>query len=479
MAGSVALALLMARDFTAHTENPYRSLITFFGLPALIFLGLILFLIAIRIQVVAARRRGEQVHFALRIEPTDPRYMRNLWLFLGLSVFGILSVGFIGFKGYEATESVAFCGETCHEVMEPEFVTHQNSPHARVECVECHIGPGASYFVKSKIDGLRQVWAVTFDTFGRPLEGPFQLRPARETCEECHWPESFFGSKVTTATYYSLDEENSPWSIVLLLDIGKESRTADPSGIHWHMLTENVVEYIATDAERQEIPWVRVTRTDGSIGLYTKPGQFIPQLNDPDVEIRNFDCLDCHNRPSHIFEQPSDAINVAMASGRLASDLPHLKRAALTLLLDDYADRDTAHREIDQGLMVYYQRSDPDVATHRAGEIQAAAQALVDIYDSNFFPEMKTDFRARVNNSGHRSSPGCFRCHDGTMSDAAGNTITNDCNSCHVILGLGEGANPEALETNLTGVEFEHLGTIGDQWKTRLCSDCHANFQGF
>jgi hypothetical protein len=333
--------------------------------------------------------------------------------------------------------------------------------------------------VKAKIDGLRQVWAVFMNSFDRPLEGPFKLRPARETCEECHWPDSFLGSKLTTATYYSLNEDNSPWSIALLLDIGTDAQASAPSGIHWHMLTENEVEFIGSDAEADEIPWVRVTRLDGSVGVYTRPGDYVEELDDPDTEIRPFDCLGCHSRPSHVFAQPSDSINLAMSVGRLPTDLPHLKSTGLTLLLGDYDDRESAHAGIENGLTAYYQESYPEVLSQRRREIERAAGTLIEIYDGNFFPEMKTDFRARVDNSGHRSSRGCFRCHDGTMVDAAGDTITNDCNVCHLIVGIGEGDDPSALETNLAGYDFDHLGTVGEQWRNRECSDCHQGFQGF
>ena len=93
--------------------------------------------------------------------------------------------------------------------MGPQNVTYHNSPHARVPCVECHIGPGTGFWVRSKIDGVRQVVATATDSFERPIPTPVvSLRPAQETCEECHWPAQFFGQKLITHNYYQTDENS-------------------------------------------------------------------------------------------------------------------------------------------------------------------------------------------------------------------------------------------------------------------------------
>ena len=302
VAGSLVFLALFAVDLTSGAQNPYRALVTFIGLPALITLGALLFLLALRLQVVKARKQGVKVRFHLRVEPSDPSYMRNLWLFLGLLVVLLVVVAFSGLQAYQATESVAFCGDTCHTVMEPQAVTYEVSPHARVACAECHIGPGASFWVKSKVDGLRQVWKTITDSFDRPIATPIRsLRPAQETCEECHWPEQFYGQKLITRSYYRTDEANSPWTISLLMNIGGgDARTGGTEGIHWQMIVGNTVEYIATDPARQEIAWVRRTDAEGNVTVYTDPNNPVDPQADG-VEVRRFDCIDCHNRPSHRF----------------------------------------------------------------------------------------------------------------------------------------------------------------------------------
>jgi hypothetical protein len=266
--------------------------------------------------------------------------------------------------------------------------------------------------------------------------------------------------------------------VTLVLNVGRESRGSEPAGIHWHMLTENKVEYIAADAERQDITWVRVTKTDGTVSTFTEGGGYVAELEE-EPEIRTFDCLDCHNRPSHTFEPPADAINNALLSGRLSSDLPFLKREGLQLLVGEYPDRETAHTEISLGLMSYYVANYPDLALDRNADITAAADSLIEIYDANFFPEMRTDFRTHLDNSGHRSSEGCFRCHGGNMLDRDGVAITAACDACHLIIGLGPGTDPGTIEVDLGGLSFDHPGNVGDKWKQRTCASCHSEFIGF
>ena len=111
-------------------------------------------------------------------------YLRRALLLVGLLTFVNFAImGAASYKGVEYMDSAQFCGQTCHTVMSPEFTAYVNSPHSRVACVECHIGPGAPWFVKAKISGVRQVFAVTLKTYSRPIPSPVhELRPARDTC---------------------------------------------------------------------------------------------------------------------------------------------------------------------------------------------------------------------------------------------------------------------------------------------------------
>jgi len=481
LAGGALFVVLLMIEFTSATENPYRSLVTFVIAPFIITAGFGLFLFSIWMQVRSARRRGEKVRFNLTIDPADPAYMKNLWLFLGLTAFLVITVIYSGTKAYEATDSVSFCGETCHEVMEPQSVTYHNSPHARVPCVECHIGPGASFWVKAKFDGVRQLFATALNTYSRPIETPvMNLRPAQETCEECHWPQQFYGDKLVTRTYYRTDEDNSPWTINLLVKIGGGNpRTGHLEGIHWHMIGSNRVEYIATDEKRQNVPWVRLINEAGDTTIYTDPGADIPDPSDPQTEVRKFDCMDCHNRPSHLFRPPAVALNLALSTGQMSRDLPYIRSIGLDLLNSEYATRDEAVAALSTRLMEYYQENYPDLAASRKDEIEAAAGVLRDIYNINFFPEMKTDYRARENNLSHFVNDGCFRCHDGVKENAEGNTISSGCGTCHLIVAQGPSENTDDLESKLTGLEFTHPEDIDEAWKEMKCTECHDSESGY
>jgi len=481
LAGGALFAVLLMIEFTSRTENPYRSLVTFVIAPFIITVGFGLFLVSIWLQVRSARRRGEQVRFNLTIDPADPAYMRNLWLFLGLTAFLVVVVIYSGTKAYDATDSVAFCGETCHEVMEPQNVTYHNSPHARVPCVECHIGPGASFWVKAKFDGIRQLFATAMNTYSRPIETPVKnLRPAQETCEECHWPRQFYGDKLVAHTYYRTDKENSPWTINLLVKIGGGNpRTGHLEGIHWHMIGSNHVEYIATDEKRQTIPWVRLINEVGDTTIYAEPGADIPDPNDPATEIRKFDCMDCHNRPSHLFRPPAVALNLALSTRQIQPDLPYIRSVGLDLLNAEYKDRAEAIAALSTKLMDYYRENYPELADSLKDEINSASVVLQNIYNLNFFPEMKTDYRARENNLSHFVNDGCFRCHDGVKEDADGNTISHGCKTCHLIVAQGPSEDTDALESSLTGLEFIHPEDIDEAWKEMKCTECHDPESGY
>lgn len=481
LAGGALFVILLMMDLTSSHGNPYRALVTFVVAPALITIGFLLFLLSTWLQVRDARKKGEEIRFTLSIDPSDPQYMKNLWRFLAISAALVILLVYSGYRGYEATDSVGFCGEVCHEVMEPQSVTYHNSPHARVPCVECHIGPGASFWVKSKVDGLRQLYATAVNSYSRPIETPVEnLRPAQETCEECHWPQQFYGEKLVTKTYFRSDEENSPHTIKLLVKIGGGNpRTGEMEGIHWHMLGANKIEYIAADRKRQDIIWARLVTADNDTMIYSDPDADLPDLSDPEVEIRQFDCIDCHNRPSHLFQPPATLINLALSTGQISTDLPYVRELGLELLNDEYETKPAALAKIPESLTEYYNDNYPELLTTHAGDIAAAGQALNAMYKNNFFPEMNTDYRVRENNLSHFVNDGCFRCHDGVMENQNGGVVSNDCSTCHLIVAQGPSANLSDLDSDIEGLEFSHPEDIDEAWKDMKCTECHDPESGY
>ena len=359
---------------------------------------------------------------------------------LNLLIFGTAT-----YRGVEYMDSTTFCGTTCHTVMQPEYTAFQNSPHAHVSCVECHIGPGAPWFVRSKLSGLRQVFAVTFKTYSRPIPSPVKyLRPARETCEQCHWPQRFTGDKFLVNTSYKDDEKNTPQTDVLLLKVG--GRTWQGLvGIHGHHLSDQArIRYISTDAQRQVIPAVYYTDDSGKtiefLSTDSKPTQ--QQLNKG--EQRVMDCIDCHNRPTHAFEMPESAVDKQMSLGTISPELPYIKKKAVELLKVDYPNRDEARQRILAELNNFYRSYYSEIYQTRRTVVQQSAEEVAAIYLRNIFPEMRMTWGVHPNNLGHNDFPGCFRCHDGSHTSADGQTITNDCSACHQLLAVEE-QNPKVL----------------------------------
>jgi len=345
-------------------------------------------------------------------------------------------------------DTANFCGQTCHTVMAPEYSAYQSSPHAHVECVECHIGPGAGWFVRSKLSGLRQVFAVTFKTYSRPIPAPVKyLRPARETCEHCHWPQRFSGDRLVLRTNYKDDEKNTPMTTALMMKLGGHTSTGS-GGIHGRHVDDGArIRYISTDERRQVIPVVYYTDDKGKTVEFVSTDIKVSKQELEKGEHRAMDCIDCHNRPTHAFELPENAVDQRMSRGLISPELPFIRKKAVELLKVNYPDRETAQKQIVEGITNYYKATYPEIYTGKRAMLEQSADNAARIYMRNIFPEMKVNWGVHPNNLGHNDFPGCFRCHDGSHTSADGQTISNDCNACHNLLAVQE-ENPKIL-TNL------------------------------
>ena len=452
--------LLLVLDAIAKVSNPYVSILTYIVVPAFLTLSVVLGFVG------AWRERRRRAHgtgaTSLQIDLNRPRDRRGVVAFIAGSVVFLLVSAIGSYHAFNFTESVTFCGETCHKVMKPENVTHEHGPHARVACVECHVGKGVSWFVKSKISGSYQLYAVAFNKYPRPIPTPItSLRPARDTCEECHWPQKFSGNLDRTFSYFQSDASNSPYSIRLSIKIGGADPSRGPvGGIHWHMVVGTTVEYIATDAARQKIPWVRITDPQGVVTVFHEP-KFTNDI--ARMEIRKMDCMDCHNRPSHRYVSPDRAINLAMELNQIDRTIPWIKTNAVFALTCKYDTDDQARDGIATALAQRYP-NDP--------RIRDVIPVVQQIYRDNFFPEMKANWSVYPDNLGHMIWTGCFRCHDGKhKTDDKKLTIkANDCNSCHTILAQGVGEELNKLTP--AGQKFVHPG--GDLDENPTCNDCHT-----
>ncbi len=431
-----------------YSPDPYAGIMVFMILPAIFALGLILIPIGIYRDWRRLRRQGTLPTAYPTVDFTH-RSVRSMALFI--AVMTAINIPIFGFATYQGTvfmESTQFCGQTCHKVMDPEYTAYQRSPHARVACVECHIGPGAPWFVRSKLSGSYQVLAVTFNLYPRPISTPIHnLRPARETCEQCHWPERFSGDKLVTKTRYADDEKNSATQTVLLVHIGGRNPDSKLVGIHGRHL--GLVTYIPADGKRQQIPWVSYRNADGSTTEYVSTDHPPAPGLVATGERRTMDCMDCHNRPTHTFDMPDNAVNREMAAGRINAGLPFIHKQAIELLNVKYPSREAAAQQLPEALRAYYQKNYPTVYASQRAAIDASAQGILYIYQGNVFPEMNITWGTYPNNlghndPGHNNTPGCFRCHDDNHKSQAGKTITQDCNACHTMLAMDE-PNPKIL----------------------------------
>lgn len=395
----------------------------------------------------------------------------------------LIAVGFIVLfalfsipPAWEYSNSASFCGTTCH-TMPPEYQTYLVSPHARVLCVDCHIGRDliAVQFTR-KIGHTRLVFATVLDEFDYPIHSG-EMRPARETCERCHTPEKFSNDSVRIIRRSENNRTNDPYEIYLMMHVGGGSeREGLGRGIHWHI--ENTITYIATDKREQEIPWVRVTAPDGTITDYNAINSPIDTSNLSQYTLHKMDCITCHNRIAHLIETPTNAVDTALFLGDISRDIPFIRTRAIELLTPLYATSDEAKRAF-ASLDGYYADNYPEFYAEGQDLVQEAIKRLEKLYDDANYPQQLLTWQTHPNNVGHSDSPGCFRCHDGQHFSTTGEAIRLECNLCHSIPQVVLPTDIEPKIPISTGIEpASHLTTT---WISQhhnefdaSCANCHT-----
>lgn len=433
--GAVLFLIVFAIDVFGYHQHPYIGIIFFLILPAVFVSGLLLIPIGI---VIERRRRaagrGPSSLYWPQIDLDNPRHRTVAFGVAVLTLVNVIIVSAATYRGVEYIDSVEFCGLVCHEVMQPEFVAYQDGPHSRVACVECHIGSGAPWFVRSKLAGTRQVFGVLLSSHDRPIPSPVEnLRPARDTCERCHWPEKFHGDKVKVIREFGEDEQNTETTTTLRVHVGGGSEKLGlATGIHWHMNVANHIEYIATDEKRQVIPYVFLRDRHGRTKEYVAQGVTKAELERG--ERRTMDCMDCHNRPSHSFAPSAErAVDEAMAVGEISTKLPFVKREAVAALKEEYQNQQEAEDAIARRLREFYRTKYPNTYDAQRQDVDRAVSATQRLYGRSVFPAMRIGWGAYPNNIGHAAFPGCFRCHDESHEASDGSVIGQDCELCHSV----------------------------------------------
>lgn len=440
---AITLVAVWLLESTGRTVHPYAGIVIFVVLPALFLLGLVLMPLGVIRERRKLRARGEEP--PTRVDFGSTQVLRALSIVGLLTVLNIAILGVASYKGIEHMESTSFCGTTCHTVMQPEYTAFQASPHARVGCVECHVGSGATWFVRSKVAGVRQLIGVTTGHYSQPIPAPVRpIRSPTETCEHCHNPQAYVGGRLKVVDKFADDETNSHSNTVLMVKIGG-LRSGVASGIHGHHLNGGRITYIATDDKRQVIPRVTMTSASGQVTEYTSSEIKVTDADLQRGEHRVMDCLDCHNRSGHAFATPERALDRALAAGQINPGLPFVKREALRLVKAEYPDHDRAGQAIEAGLTAFYRDKYPEVFKTKQTDLRKAIDSVRQVYAGNVFPAMKVGWGTYPNNVGHEDFPGCFRCHDGNHAAPDGRVISQDCDSCHNVLAMEE-AGPQILK---------------------------------
>ncbi|MBW2731998.1 MAG: cytochrome C [Deltaproteobacteria bacterium] len=445
--GFLLFVFAEALRITGVVTNAYVGLLTYLLLPAFFIFGLMLIPVG---WWLYRRKTGKTTRELLSerfddamVAPTA-RGSRVMQVIGGLTLINLLFLGVGGARTLQFMDSARFCGTACHSVMNPEWTVYQSSPHARVPCVECHVGEGAEAAFDAKMNGLWQMISVTFDLYERPIPTPVHnLRPARETCEKCHWPEVFYGSRVKRIVRYEEDAVSTPRYTTLALKIGS-GKGKSRGEIHWHIAAKNEVRYLATDTKRMKMRWAEVKQPDGSFKRYVnraltqsalpKKGEAHkgePHKGEP---VRSMDCVDCHNRATHVYEDPKDAVDERMTAGEIDRTIPFAKRQALSALTGSYPLGVDGLKAIERDFAGFYQKQMPMAYIKHGPAIDRAVESLQRAYKRNIHARMNIDWNVYPSHLGHRGNAGCMRCHHADMVDTAGKAVKHECTLCHSML---------------------------------------------
>ncbi|MCB9556314.1 MAG: NapC/NirT family cytochrome c [Deltaproteobacteria bacterium] len=438
-------AVLFVLDMTTGLRSTYVSAIGYLVAPMFFIGGLMLILVGVWRQKKRGLRRksgGESLSDILDRIVQSKSLRRRAMVIGGLTMVNVLLVSAATYKGVTYTHSPAFCGTLCHSVMGPEYAAYRRSPHARVTCADCHVGEGAEAFFSSKLAGARQLWSMVTGEIHRPIPTPVHgLRPARDTCEKCHWPAKFHGARLIVRHHYKDDEKNSRETNVVQLKVGGQNqRSKRYEGIHWHVSPGVKITYEGLDSKRSKIGKVTVEEAGKATRVFFAPKpddkKKQAQASATPFEVRAMDCVDCHNRPTHTFDNsPAVAIDQALAFGKIDLELPFIKREGLRLLKQIDTPREQAAAKYAKDLQAFYAKTYPEIAKSKAKAIEKAARELAWIYRRNIYPEMKLGWNSYPNHIGHKTTTeGCFRCHDDEHKNKSGKAISQDCDVCHDVL---------------------------------------------
>ena len=419
-ASGIGFVVLVIAVLAGLFDHPYAGLVVAVALPAMLVLGLLLIPAGRWLERRARARHGGAGHDRPVLDFRQARVRRTALVIALLTAVNIVVVLLGSYAALRRMESPAFCGQACHTPMQPQFVAWRDSVHAGTTCVQCHIGEGASAFVHAKLAGVRQLAHVLTNSYARPTPPGAEMPPGAQaqTCLGCHRPTRPSADRIIVIREYADDETNAETATMLQMRLG---------AIHWHADPANRVEYVATGAASETIPYVKVTRPDGQVREYVTADATDQIIRDG--TRRTMDCIDCHTTVGHPIAPTAErAVDEAMAAGLVSRQLPHVRREAVRLMKASYAGEAEAEDTIEREFRGFYQSRGGAIDEPAVSRTVAALQAL---YRRNVFPDMKVTWGSYPDNRGHLTLAGCFRCHDDSHTDKTGAAIRADCELCH------------------------------------------------
>jgi len=468
----ILFTLTVSLIFPSETGS-YLGLFTYIILPVFLIIGLIMIPVG-TYRKMKRDKRGEvqrEVKFPI-VNLNDPKQRMVVIIFTVCTTIFLFFTALGSYEVFHYTESNEFCGTLCHNVMEPEYVTYHGSSHARVRCVECHVGSGTSWYVKSKMSGLYQVYSVMANAYSRPIETPIHnLRPAQETCEKCHWPQKFYDPKFVTKKHYLADEENTEWNIQLLMKTGPQhSAMGQSEGIHWHINPDIEIEYTSSNWKRDTIMEIIYrSLSTGETRIYRDEN--LTDIVQTDPQTRVMDCLDCHNRPSHNYLSPMNFVDAEITAGRVSREIPEIKSITMSILARKFPSKDSAMNYISIKTLEYYATNYEDYYNENKELIELAISSIQNAYNKNVFPYMQAQWSDYPNYLGHVESMGCFRCHNNKFKSEDGHVISQECTLCHNIKAQGPAGEMEYAIGD-SALLFNHPYEMED-WLEMPCYECH------
>jgi len=415
---------------------------------------------------------------------------RSALKFFTLLTLILIAVAVGGISGWEYTNSDSFCTYVCHSVHPEEAYAHQVSSHVRVTCAECHIGRLPTLKAMAiKSTHTLHVWYLLVG-YDRPLSS-HSMKSSRSSCESCHSTRPHDVNFIRSNKSYAKDEANTETQTHLVMHIaGGIYRDDQSRGIRWH--TENEVRFIPRDHHKQSIPWIEVSRKDGSTEVYMDKNDPLEENEIADSHKHLMDCLDCHNRIGHAFPDPEAEVDRALAGGKIDRTFPYIKATVADLFNRDFSNEEDALHIVREAWAAYQRKFPhlaqeyPEAFAEAQKFLEERQQLVTDLLVRGRFEAIDVSWKSFPDNLGHKDFPGCFRCHDGKHLNEKGEPVRRQCTLCHNVPAVISEGDPPPRFMNpfaFNKPSFHNDYNFPEQHKTHdgdtsmKCKLCHGKME--